>query len=72
MTMRRRSFYLEIEAADGLVAGARIKAIAQAGNRRHQQAADFGAVALKHADTFMTLRQNQHKFVWVRSQKVRK
>lgn len=56
-----RCFYLEAVAADGLVTGTRIKAMMQAGSRRHQQAAHFGAVTLKHTNTFMTLQQTRQK-----------
>lgn len=56
-----RCFYLEAVAADGLVTGTRIKAMMQAGSRGHQQAAHFGAVTLKHTNTFMTLQQTRQK-----------
>lgn len=46
---------LEAVAADGLVARPGVKAVMEGGGSRHQQAAHFGAVALKHAHTLASL-----------------
>lgn len=51
----RGGLYLQAVAADGLVARTGVEALMQGGGRRHQQAAHFGAVALKHGHTFATL-----------------
>lgn len=53
--------YLETVAADGLITGTSIKSMMEAGSCRHQQAAHFGAVTLKHSHTFMTLQQSGNK-----------
>lgn len=54
-------FHLETVAADGLVTGTSIKPMMEAGSCRHQQAAYFGAVTLKHSHTSMTLQQSDNK-----------